>query len=29
MASLAGITNFYKLPDLRRRVIFTLAMPAV
>jgi preprotein translocase subunit SecY len=29
MASLAGITNFYKLPDLRRRVMFTLAMLAV
>jgi preprotein translocase subunit SecY len=29
MASLAGITNFYKLPDLRRRVFFTLAMLAV
>ena len=29
MASLAGITNFYKLPDLRRRVLFTLAMLAV
>jgi preprotein translocase subunit SecY len=29
MGSLAGITNFYKLPDLRRRVIFTLAMLAV
>jgi preprotein translocase subunit SecY len=29
MASLAGITNFYKLPDLRRRVLFTLAMLGV
>ena len=29
MASLAGITNFYKLPDLRRRVLFTLGMLAV
>jgi len=29
MASLAGISNFYKLPDLRRRVIFTLGMLAV
>lgn len=29
MASLAGISNFYKLPDLRRRVLFTLGMLAV
>jgi preprotein translocase subunit SecY len=29
MASLAGITNFYKVPELRRRVIFTLVMLAV
>jgi preprotein translocase subunit SecY len=29
MASLAGITSFYKLPDLRRRVFFTLGMLAV
>jgi preprotein translocase subunit SecY len=29
MASLAGIGNFYKLPDLRRRVFFTLGMLAV
>ncbi|NUQ78608.1 MAG: preprotein translocase subunit SecY [Polyangiaceae bacterium] len=29
MASLAGITNFYKIPELRRRVIFTLVMLAV
>jgi len=29
MASLAGISNFYKLPDLRRRVFFTLGMLAV
>ena len=29
MASLAGITNFYKVPELRRRVFFTLVMLAV
>jgi preprotein translocase subunit SecY len=29
MASLAGISSFYKLPDLRRRVFFTLGMLAV
>ena len=29
MASLAGITNFHKIPELRRRVIFTLMMLAV
>ncbi|MCC6555528.1 MAG: preprotein translocase subunit SecY [Polyangiaceae bacterium] len=29
MASLAGITNFHKVPELRRRVIFTLVMLAV
>jgi preprotein translocase subunit SecY len=29
MASLAGISNFHKVPELRRRVIFTLAMLAV
>jgi preprotein translocase subunit SecY len=29
MASLAGISNFYKVPELRRRVIFTLGMLAV
>jgi preprotein translocase subunit SecY len=29
MASLAGISNFHKLPDLRRRVLFTLMMLAV
>ncbi|MFO0614408.1 MAG: preprotein translocase subunit SecY [Polyangiaceae bacterium] len=29
MATLSGITSFYKLPDLRRRVIFTLLMLAV
>jgi preprotein translocase subunit SecY len=29
MASLAGITNFHKIPELRRRVIFTLGMLAV
>ncbi|MGK4001307.1 preprotein translocase subunit SecY [Sorangium sp. So ce1036] len=29
MASLAGITNFHKIPELRRRVIFTLVMLAV
>ena len=29
MASLAGITNFYKVPELRRRVVFTLVMLAV
>jgi preprotein translocase subunit SecY len=29
MASLAGISNFYKVPDLRRRVVFTLLMLAV
>jgi preprotein translocase subunit SecY len=29
MASLAGITNFYRVPELRRRVIFTLVMLAV
>jgi preprotein translocase subunit SecY len=28
MASLAGITNFHKIPELRRRVIFTLVMLA-
>ena len=27
--ALAGITNFYKIPELRRRVIFTLVMLAV
>src|SRR3954451_4085025 len=29
MASLAGISNFYKVPELRRRVLFTLGMLAV
>src|SRR5689334_6292674 len=29
MASLAGITNFYKVPELRKRVIYTLLMLAV
>ncbi len=29
MASLAGITNIHKIPELRRRVIFTLVMLAV
>jgi len=29
MATLAGISNFYKIPELRRRVIFTLGMLAV
>jgi len=29
MASLEGISNFYRLPDLRRRVLFTLGMLAV
>jgi len=29
MATLAGISNFHKVPELRRRVIFTLAMLAV
>ncbi len=29
MPSLAGISNFHKVPELRRRVIFTLAMLAV
>ena len=29
MANLAGISNFHKVPELRRRVIFTLAMLAV
>ena len=29
MASLAGITNFHKIPELRRRVIFTLGMLAI
>jgi len=29
MATLAGISNFHKVPDLRRRVIFTLGMLAV
>jgi hypothetical protein len=29
MASLSGISNFYKVPELRRRVIFTLMMLAV
>ena len=29
MATLSGISSFYKLPDLRRRVIFTLLMLAV
>src|SRR5262245_42879679 len=29
MASLAGISNFHKVPELRRRVIFTLGMLAV
>jgi preprotein translocase subunit SecY len=29
MATLSGISAFYKLPDLRRRVIFTLGMLAV
>ncbi|MFO0547905.1 MAG: preprotein translocase subunit SecY [Polyangiaceae bacterium] len=29
MATLAGISTFYKLPDLRRRVFFTLGMLAV
>ncbi len=29
MATLEGISNFYRLPDLRRRVLFTLGMLAV
>jgi preprotein translocase subunit SecY len=29
MATLAGISNFHKVPELRRRVIFTLGMLAV
>ena len=29
MASLAGITNFYKVPALRKRVFYTLFMLAV
>ncbi|AKT36638.1 preprotein translocase subunit SecY [Chondromyces crocatus] len=29
MASLSGITSFYKVPELRRRVLFTLVMLAV
>jgi preprotein translocase subunit SecY len=29
MASLAGITNFYKVPELRKRVFYTLFMLAV
>src|SRR5689334_15050651 len=29
MATLAGISNFHKIPELRRRVIFTLGMLAV
>src|SRR6187401_916204 len=29
MATLSGITNFHKVPELRRRVIFTLVMLAV
>jgi preprotein translocase subunit SecY len=29
MSSLSGITNFHKIPELRRRVIFTLVMLAV
>ena len=29
MASLAGISNFHKVPELRRRVLFTLGMLAV
>ncbi|MEZ4294251.1 MAG: preprotein translocase subunit SecY [Polyangiaceae bacterium] len=29
MASLAGITNFHKVPELRKRVIYTLLMLAV
>ena len=29
MAVLAGISNFHKVPELRRRVIFTLGMLAV
>jgi preprotein translocase subunit SecY len=29
MSSLAGISNFHKVPELRRRVIFTLGMLAV
>jgi preprotein translocase subunit SecY len=29
MASLAGISSFYKVPELRRRVFFTLGMLAV
>jgi preprotein translocase subunit SecY len=29
MATISGIGNFYKVPELRRRVIFTLAMLAV
>ncbi|MDC0749811.1 MULTISPECIES: preprotein translocase subunit SecY [Polyangium] len=29
MATLAGIANFHKVPELRRRVIFTLVMLAV
>src|ERR1700760_2765510 len=29
MANLAGISNFHKVPELRRRVIFTLGMLAV
>lgn len=29
MATLSGISSFYKMPELRRRVVFTLAMLAV
>src|SRR5688572_25505972 len=29
MASLASLSNFHKVPELRRRVIFTLVMLAV
>src|SRR5215470_20352596 len=29
MANLANITNFHRVPELRRRVIFTLVMLAV
>src|SRR6187399_1725140 len=29
MASLAGITNFHKVPELRKRVFYTLFMLAV
>ncbi len=29
MATLSGISNWYKIPELRRRVLFTLAMLAV